>query len=281
METALLAENIFGEKLYQQRARQAFPYLVRQAIMGETIYYSDLAKELGIPNERNLNYVLGSIGTTLVELAEQKKESIPPIQCLVINKATGLPGDGFGEFISESDFSSLDNKQKRTVVNSLLSNIYAFPRWFSILHELGLSLPNYPILMANPINRSAGESDAHRLLKEYVAEHPVVVGLPRTCPSGELEFCLPSGDSVDVMFQWRAEYVAVEIKSVISDVSDIQRGLYQCVKYRAVLEAMLGVLGKPKNVRALLVLGGRFPTSLLSTKNMLNIDVIENVQVGE
>lgn len=78
-----------------------------------------------------------------------------------------------------------------------------------------------------------------------------------------------------------AEYVAVEIKSVISDVSDIQRGLYQCVKYRAVLEAMLGVLGKPKNVRALLVLGGRFPTSLLSTKNMLNIDVIENVQVGE
>jgi alkylated DNA nucleotide flippase Atl1 len=47
-----------GEKLYQKRAKTALPYLVRQAKAGQKIYYSDLAKEIGMPNPRNLNYVL-------------------------------------------------------------------------------------------------------------------------------------------------------------------------------------------------------------------------------
>lgn len=78
METAEIAENFWGDKLYQQRARKALPFLVRQAIVGETIFYSDLAEELEMPNARNLNYVLGCIGTTLEELAEETEEEIPP-----------------------------------------------------------------------------------------------------------------------------------------------------------------------------------------------------------
>ena len=94
MSTAKISAPISGDKLYQERARAALPLLVRQAQAGAPIFYSDLAEELGMPNPRNLNYVLGSIGQSMELLSKSWKEKVPPIQCLVINKATGLPGEG-------------------------------------------------------------------------------------------------------------------------------------------------------------------------------------------
>ena len=49
----------------------------------------------------------------------------------------------------------------------------------------------------------------------------------------ETEVELLSGDRVDVVIY--GEIVAVEIKSGDSDWHDFRRGIYQCVKYRAVL----------------------------------------------
>ena len=107
-QTARIANSdlLNGEKLYHERARVTLPYLVRQAKSGQTIYYSDLAKEVGIPNPRNLNYALDSIGNALVTLGENTKTEIPPIQCLVVNKSQGLPGEGISWFISPTDFSN-------------------------------------------------------------------------------------------------------------------------------------------------------------------------------
>lgn len=86
------AEYLSGDKLYQQRARAALPLLVGQARMRKEIVYSDLAPQLGMSNARNLNYVLGYIGQALQSLSEEWDECIPPIQCLVVSKRTGLPG---------------------------------------------------------------------------------------------------------------------------------------------------------------------------------------------
>ena len=113
MEPAKIAEPISGDKLYQQRARAALPILVRQAQAGTPIFYSELALELGMPNPRNLNYVLGSIGQTLKALSAGGGTEVPPIQCLVINKNTGLPGEGIGWFITDKeDFRKLPKKQQ-------------------------------------------------------------------------------------------------------------------------------------------------------------------------
>ena len=65
MTTAMAATPLSGDKLYQERARAALPLLVRQAEAATPIFYSSLARELGMPNPRNLNYVLGCIGQTL------------------------------------------------------------------------------------------------------------------------------------------------------------------------------------------------------------------------
>lgn len=96
MDTPKFADPIFGDKLYQKRAHKALPILVRQAQAHEPIVYSDLADEVEMPNPRNLNYVLGSIGQTLVDLSKEWEEDIPPIQCLVLNKNTRQPREGIG-----------------------------------------------------------------------------------------------------------------------------------------------------------------------------------------
>src|SRR5579883_1071077 len=95
------------DKLFVQRAYKALPVLVRQARAGRPTTYGDLAKEIGIQNWRQLGKVLGYIGEKLMELGEANNKDIPPINCLVVNKDTGLPGEGIGWFLTKENFSQL------------------------------------------------------------------------------------------------------------------------------------------------------------------------------
>lgn len=42
------SQYLAGDKLFQERARAALPILIRQASQSATVYYSDLAPELGM-----------------------------------------------------------------------------------------------------------------------------------------------------------------------------------------------------------------------------------------
>lgn len=72
-------------------------------------------------------------------------------------------------------------------------------------------------------------------------------------------------------------WVAAEVKSAISSETDIVRGLFQCVKYRAVMEAVQVSEARPQNARALLVLEATFPQSLIPLRNILGVEVVEGV----
>src|SRR5437773_5754708 len=176
METAKIAEPIAGDKLYQERARAGLPLLVRQAHAGSPIRYGELAAELGMPNPRNLNYVLGSIGQAIKALSKQWRQEVPPIQCMVINKNTGLPGEGVGWFITDKeDFRKLPKAQQRRLVEAELHKVFSFPRWLDVLHAFGLEpvQVNWRDIVARASTFRAGpESEEHRRLKEYVARSP-------------------------------------------------------------------------------------------------------------
>jgi len=280
METAKVAAPIIGDKLYQQRARKALPILVRQALAGTTIFYSDLAAELEMPNPRNLNYPLGSIGQTLKNLSTEWDEEVPQIQCLGVNKKTGLPGEGFGWFITgRDDFGQLPRKRQWQFVEPELKKIFSFQKWHKVLHTLGLEpVPtNFRKVLANASRfRGGGESQEHKKLKDFIARHPKIVNLPPNVAC-EKEHQLPSGDAIDVFFKKKDEQIAVEVKPRSSLYPDIVRGLFQCVKYRAVLEARQASEEQPKNARAVLVLGGLFPKELIPLKNILGVETIDNV----
>lgn len=281
MATATTASPIFGDKLYQERARAAFPLLVRQAEAASPIFYSSLARELDMPNPRNLNYVLGCIGQTIEQLSKRKKERVPPIQCLVVNKATGLPGEGIGWFlVKKEEFSELPLKRRREIVQAELQHIYAYPYWRQILAELELEPVDFdfsPLVRSASTFRGGGESPEHRALKEFVAANPTAIGLPATTPPGAVECPLASGDCLDVFFRTRSLSIAAEIKSARSTVGDLTRGVFQCVKYRAVLEATLVSEGRPPNARAILVLGGKMPPELLALANLLGVEFVQQV----
>ncbi|OPF95037.1 hypothetical protein I8G32_03950 [Rhodopseudomonas palustris] len=282
-QTAKIAEPISGDKLYQDRARRAFPLLVRQAEAHQPIYYSSLAEELGMPNPRNLNYVLGSIGQTIENLSAVWKETVPPIQCLVINKNTNLPGEGIGWFlVKKAEFAKLPRSKQREIVNGELARIWAYPKWLAVLEAVDL-LPT--TISFKDDNRAAaalgvggGEGDAHRAFKIFVAKNPERFDLPGSTPCGSVELPLPSGDSLDVSFQTGSEWVAAEVKSSISSDSDIVRGLYQCVKYQAVMQAVEAAENRERTGRAILVLQGKFPGQLVALKNILGVTVFDGVE---
>lgn len=279
-DTARSAKTLSGDKLYQQRARAALPVLVRQARAHSPIYYSELAAELEIPNPRNLNYVLGSVGQALKALSRTWKENIPPIQCLVINKNTRLPGEGIGWFITnKQDFRKLSRKQQRLLVEAELQKVFSYQKWPEVLGAFGLApaSEDYSRILSKALEfRGGGESENHKRLKNFVALHPELVSLPKGA-RGEIEYGLPSGDSLDVLFKHKADWIGVEVKSDISGPQDIVRGLFQCVKYRAVIEAYQAVMTMPQSARTVLVLEHSLPAELVSLKNILGIEVIESV----
>jgi hypothetical protein len=282
MDTDQIAKPLMGSKLYQERARKAFPILVRQARAAKVISYENLAIELEMPNPRNLNYPLGAIGQTLNNLSEYWKEEIPSLQALVVLKSSGLPGPGVSwyadRFVTYEDMSEKDKLAVFDLEKNLASK---YPKWNKVLDAVGLSPVGQPFdeqIDAATNLSGGGESNAHKILKTYVSLNPELLGLPSRVAPGAIEYPLPSGDLLDVQFHHKGELTGVEVKSSISGTGDIVRGLYQCVKYEAVLEAMQVAAGKRKNARTVLVLEGNFPISLIGLKNVLGIEVIENIK---
>lgn len=292
-------DYLSGDKLYQERARAALPLLVRQATRSHsaTVFYSDLADELGMPNERNLNYVLGYIGGALVEkLSRDWKEKIPPIQCLVINKRDRLPGEGIGWFITKKEeFRKLPRREQRRLVEIELQKVLLYRKWPSVLSALGLTpstgdyskvLSEAETIGATRESRAAsfgggGESPEHNRLKCFVATHPESVGLSPAFGPGRIEYPLKSGDTLDVFFRSGQDHIAVEIKSALSSNADIVRGMFQCVKYRSVLEAQQATEKLPQSARAILVLESKLPKSLRAVKNILGVELVDAVRPEE
>lgn len=276
--------ELWGDKLYQSRARLALPLLVRQAKAEQHIYYSDLASELGMPNPRNLNYPLGTIGDTMNKLGEEWGIKIPPIQCVVVNKSTGIPGEGIGWFIADKEqFYKSSRRQKRKIIEKMLDEVYRFELWDKVLEELGLEPAPEPSMdsiddMVSKHYGSGGESEDHRQLKEYVSRNPHLVKLPSSVGFGETEYLFRSGDALDVLFKHKKDWVGVEVKSKISDIDDITRGIFQCVKYQALMEATQRAENKKPNSRMILLLESIFPAELIPLKNTLGIEVVDQIR---
>ncbi|MCK6479433.1 MAG: hypothetical protein L6R43_04575 [Planctomycetes bacterium] len=282
MATAKAALSLWDRGDSARRARLALPILVRQAQAGKALTYQDLGAEIDA-HHRVVNHPLGCIGRALRELSDKwgKERPIPPIQCLVVNKEKGFPGHGFDGFM-EGEGRNLTKEQRERRIEEYQAAAIAYPYWAEVLAALRLEplKEDFSESIARATAFSGGEggeeSEDHRQLKQYIAAHPERVGVPRTV-KGKPEFKQPSGDRVDVAFDAPEEFVVVEVKPKQAPIDDIERGLFQCVKYRAVATAVQRLGSKPKSVRTVLVLGGTLPAKLANLKRRLAVPVIESV----
>lgn len=158
------------------------------------------------------------------------------------------------------------------IENEMLHYIYASQcvadevEAVSVIYKEGLLALGY---------KGCGEGSEHKALKEYVRMHPELVG---AAPNeiGTAEFKLASGDILDVYF--KQSKIAVEVKSRISNDDDVKRGLFQCVKYKAVLDAEDKVAGREPERKVVLVLERRMADEHKDIRAHLGLKVIDGVQ---
>lgn len=274
-----------GSKLYQKRAKQALPLLVAQAKARNTITYGQLALEMDMPNPRNLNHVLGTVADELIVLSKKWKQTIPPINCLVINKQKKTPQRGIGFHMSLDKFKKLSRARQEEALHDLDRDIWDYPRWDDVLRHLHLP-PAVPtesrelqaIAARAKYGKGGGETEDHRRLKEFVKETPQAIGLPAKL-NGKKEYPFLSADKIDVLFKTSSKWVGVEVKGVRSDEADIMRGIFQCVKYKALMEAAQRYEQTDIDSRVVLVLGGKLPHPLRRVVALLKIEVKEEIAV--
>lgn len=99
--------------------------------------------------------------------------------------------------------------------------------------------------------------------------HPERIAKGLRDVEAETEVELLSADRVDVVYRSPREVVTIEVKSRDSNWPDLRRGVYQCVKYRAVMEAQEE--GSGRAVRSLLVTESPLPADFKQTARRLNV----------
>jgi hypothetical protein len=255
-----LHEVLHGNGWTAEYARKCVPILVRwieeenashSAVLHEHTY-KELAIALGDAKiARPIPHALGLLGNTLEELQKQHPGTfggkIPPIELLVWRKGANRPGDaGFWWVgIKKSKLKDYSETALRSIAAQVRREIIAYPHWRKVLKILNLKpltidLPDTRKVLSDPgfCGRSGKESPEHWRLKHYVAGNYSRLGL-KGKHIGTVEHALLSGDEVDVLLESASDsrLVGVEVKSRISSEADLIRGVFQGVKYRAVLGA--------------------------------------------
>jgi hypothetical protein len=234
--------------------------------------YEELAARIGRLNRHGdghghgMGGILGKMGHLFDGLDGEWGEGIPHIQSLVVNKTgkwKGLPAEGISEFWK--DYPALSRNEKENKVRAEYERIIAFgSRWNDVLEKLDLAKIAETAPGAGNLRQygKGGESKEHKALKEHVRRNPEIVGASKGWQSFT-EYALASLDEVDVLFKSAAACIAVEVKSIVSDAfpADYERGLYQTIKYSAVLKAMArsGKGDIPSDITAVLVLESALP----------------------
>lgn len=96
-----------------------------------------------------------------------------------------------------------------------------------------------------------GESAAHKLLKLYVAEHPLEFGLSAAAIA-RVEYPFATGDRVDVMFENHLpDRTVVEVE--VEGEREVCIGIHQAIKYRSLAAADAGYPLLTSRVRSLVV----------------------------
>lgn len=250
------------------------------------ITYGTVAKAVGYPGPYTGNLFGSNIGKTLGVMGHLfggiiiDGERVPMMQALVVSTADKLPSDGLKEF--NATYPLLTKEKKKDFIQAEYFKIFEFgDRWEEVLSRLGISKSEMTVAnkmktggLYNPYGSEG--SPEHRALRDYIAANPAKIGI-NIKVKGITEYPLKSGDFIDVVFEDDNSVFAVEVKSERSGNDDIERGLYQCIKYAEVLKAEDKVNKKSREIICVLVLADSLPFKLRQVRNILRIIIHENI----
>ena len=175
----------------------------------------------------------------------------PLLNVLLVQAGTRLPGSGAVQYLADrypgrrwlrNEDAHKDNRW-RDLIEKEAARVYGYKHWDTVYQQI-YDTP-LPALNESPEWKErhgkrrggGGEGPNHKALRLRVTKEPSLVRRGLRPENTDTEVELLSGDRVDVVSASNDGTVAIEVKSRDSDVNDVERGVYQCVKYRAVLEA--------------------------------------------
>lgn len=259
-----------GSRWTDENARRALPLLLMLAKTRDSWTYGDLNRELvqryNLPprkSARGYGPVLFKIGRSLNQLSAEWHRRLPPLTMLIHDAGSGDPNSGADEFleryVTEEQAGRLTEQNRHAMVERTMEAIYLCEDWDDVAAYFGVTIPMgdeseaQPIVVPLPGPVMGGESDAHAALKKYVACHPELFEDFGAFGPGTMEYLLHSGDEVDVLFVNHDQLLGIEVKTADAPAGELTRGIFQCVKYRAVLQAMQALSGELKHVQLILV----------------------------
>lgn len=256
-----------NENLLAYALEPAMRWLIATALDGATMTYGEVGKKL--ENEANFSTIfatrIGFVAGELMHRIQRVEPNAPLINVLVVNQEHRTPGDGAGVFMARRFLDNrlnVDNcREEHPVIwrrrfGEAAAEVYAYsPGNWATLYErvFGATLQEAEITAERAKRQegseddfgagaekygTGGESEHHRALRLWVMANPNLVDRRFAAARTETEFCLDSGDRIDVIYHLASSTVIIEVKSRISNNVDFRRGVYQCIKYRAVKSAM-------------------------------------------
>ena len=257
-----IIDKTISTEATRRNVKLMLPVLVYWAKTGQKEHtYGDLISAIGKERFSGIGHALYAVQSVLNALAEQEDCDIPTLNSLCKNAKTNLPSEGF-EFI-EPKYNEL-GEGKRIFVEGLDSKAINYTRWNWVLCML--ELDEY-----KPFSDEELESKKN--------PHLDVGGEGREQTS--TEHVLPSGDRLDVYLELSdGTHVCIEVKPSISPEQEINRGIFQCVKYYAIMEAQRTIEGADYAIEVLLVTTGKFSKLNITLANELCIDYTDAIKIN-
>lgn len=291
-------EFLNRDRWTERTALAALPLLVWCAKNGKTITYGQLDQEIvnrGLGHHVmavQYGYPAGAVGSALIETEEEWGSVITPLNVIVVNAKDRLPGKGVNYYLEryyepDQTIQEMSPKEKKAIIEEIQADVFAYEYWDDILEEYDLEPIDQDIEfpdrdeedIIDPPKRSGWssepESQEHKSLKEYIAKHPEKIGLPKNNKKGNIEYIFASGDKADIVFETKHGFLGAEVKSIKSNDADLNRGIFQAIKYQALLRAEQKALDSAPNARAVLVTERELPLSLQNLADRLGIETFQ------
>lgn len=275
-----------NENLIEHALEPTMKWLVATALDGSTITYGDVKRRL----EREASFStifatrIGLVAGALMEKIQKVEPDAPLLNVLVVNQGDRQPSKGAGIFMAtrfanprlkSESYKRRHPKSWQSYFERAAAEVYAYSaeQWSYLYTRVFGNNLSLDVIETERAKRqdgneddfgagngkygAGGESEHHKALRLWVTANPQMLRPSFKGSRTETEFCLDSGDRIDAVYHLPDRTVVVEVKSRISNLVDLRRGAYQCIKYRAVKAAMDVRVNVP--VEAVLVTETKLP----------------------
>ena len=259
-------------------------FLAERARDHRTANYSEVSAALGLGNAQWANVAFGCVYRILrmVEAEHLLGEGlIPDITAIVTKK--GKSSFGKGLLANNPELAHMGSLEQLSAVEGLRREVFRWPYWMELLALLGLKPMTDLDSDDGTLKKFAcqsvpkGKSLEHIQMQECIRDNPRLV-LPRLqgdVESSVCEYLFWSLDRADVVTKTSEEWIGFEVKPSTAPFTELKKGIYQVMKYRALLSADLLSRGKICHSRCVLVIGGSLSMELRMLATRFGIEVFE------